>query len=70
VQVNASCFRIGVSEQHLDGCQIRAVLQQVRGKAVAQHVRTHPFLIPACCAAFLQTSQMALSVRWLPSALG
>jgi hypothetical protein len=30
-----------VSEQHLDRSQIRAVLEQGRGKAVAQHVRRH-----------------------------
>ena len=44
MEVDAGRLQIGVPEQHLDGWQISAVLQQVRGKAVAQHVRTDALL--------------------------
>jgi hypothetical protein len=35
MQIDAGCFQISVAEQHLDRCQIGAIFQQVRGKAVA-----------------------------------
>ena len=41
VQVDARSLQVGVAEQYLDRCQIGAILQQVRGKTVPQHVRTH-----------------------------
>src|SRR5258708_2980941 len=44
MEVDARSLQIGVAEQYLDRCQISAVLQQVRGKAVPQHVRTHALL--------------------------
>ena len=31
----------GMTEQFLDDPQVGAIFQQMRGKAVAQHVRTH-----------------------------
>ena len=41
VQVDARSLQVGVAEQYLDRRQIGAILQQVRGKTVPQHVRTH-----------------------------
>ena len=31
----------GMAEQFLNDAQVGAILQQMRGKAVAQHVRSH-----------------------------
>src|SRR5690242_11686584 len=44
VQVDARRLQIGMPHQDLDGRQIGAVLQQVRGEAVPEHVGRNTFL--------------------------
>lgn len=44
VGINLGCCNIRVAQHHLHGAQIRSAIQQVRGKTVPQHVRTHTFL--------------------------
>ena len=39
MQINRGLFQIAMSEQHLDGAQIGAGFEQVRGKAMPQSVR-------------------------------
>ena len=39
VGVNLRRGNIGMAEHHLHGAQVGAVLEQVRGKGVAQHMR-------------------------------
>ena len=39
MQIDRRLFKVSMSEQHLDGAQVGAGLQQVCGKAVAQSVR-------------------------------
>lgn len=41
VQVNARRLQVGMAEQYLDRSQIGAVLQQVRGKTMPQHMGAH-----------------------------
>src|ERR1700680_1201050 len=41
MQIDGGFFEITMPQQHLDGTQIRARFQQMRGKAVAQRVRMH-----------------------------
>src|SRR6266446_2573709 len=40
-QVDGGLFEITMAQQHLDGAQICACVEQMRGKAVAQRVRMH-----------------------------
>src|SRR5438874_13675123 len=42
VRVNLRCRYIGMAEQGLDRAEVRAVLQEVARKGVAQHVRAQP----------------------------
>ncbi len=44
MQVDAGGLQVGVSQQHLNRGQIGAVLQQVGGKAVTQHMGTDVLL--------------------------
>ena len=39
MQIDRRLFKVSMSEQHLDGAQVGAGLEQVCGKAVAQSVR-------------------------------
>src|ERR1700674_1060099 len=41
MQIEGGLFEITMPQQHLDGTQIRARFQQMRGEAVAQRVRMH-----------------------------
>src|SRR6202521_1436294 len=41
MQIDGGLFEITMPQRHLDGTQIRACFQQMRGKAVAQGVRMH-----------------------------
>src|SRR6267143_6503816 len=41
MQIDGGLFEITMAQQHLDGTQICARLQQMRGKAVTQRVRMH-----------------------------
>jgi hypothetical protein len=41
VQVNRSLFQIVVTEEHLDGAQVRTRFQQVSGEAMPQRVRVY-----------------------------
>src|SRR5713226_3253303 len=41
MQIDGGLFEITMPQQHLDGAQIRARFEQMRGKAVAQRVRMH-----------------------------
>src|SRR5258708_19406796 len=41
MQIDGGFFEITMPQQHLDGTQIRARFEQMRGKAVAQRVRMH-----------------------------
>ena len=43
VEVNRRLFQIAVTEQQLDGAQVRSRFQQVRGKTMSQSVRVNPF---------------------------
>ena len=56
VRINFRRADVGVAEQFLDHPQIRAVLQQMRGKTVAQGVRRD-------IAADLRPAQPALDAR-------
>ena len=39
MSIDHGCFDVGVTEQFLDGAQVGAPLQQMRGKRMAQRVR-------------------------------
>src|SRR6267378_1987942 len=41
MQIDGGFFEITMPQQHLDGTQIRARFEQMRGKAVSQRVRMH-----------------------------
>ena len=41
MQIDGGFFEIAMPQQHLNGTQICARFQQMRGKAVAQRVRMH-----------------------------
>ena len=40
VRVDLRRGEVGVAEHHLDGAQVRAAFEQMRGEGVPQHVRT------------------------------
>src|SRR5229473_7201200 len=41
MQIDGGFFEITMAQQHLDGTQIRARFEQMRGKAVSQRMRMH-----------------------------
>ena len=43
VHINLRSGQVGVAQQFLDGVEVGAVVRQVRGKRVPQHVRTALF---------------------------
>jgi hypothetical protein len=44
VQVNRGLFQIVVTEEHLDGAQVRTRFEQMSGKAMPQRVRVYTFV--------------------------
>ena len=46
VQVNRGLFQIVVTEEHLDGAQVRTRFQQMSGEAMPQRVGVHTFVEP------------------------
>ena len=44
VQVDAGGFQVSMSQQHLDRAEVGAILQQVGGKAMPQHMRADALL--------------------------
>ena len=75
--VEGGVLQLGVAEQRLDDADVDAVLQQVRGKAVAQRMRSNP-LGDVRCARRLDddpvqlpgADRLACMLAWKQPALG
>ena len=44
VEVDSGLFQIAVTQQHLDGAQVRTGFEKMSGKAVAKRVRVYTFM--------------------------